>query len=270
MKFKKAPLIELVAEFRWIPVGGLGAPAPNSGKLARLQPADQNRNETFFSRFSSSISERGYSRTERLIPQGWPFPNHLPVCIIRHSGTDQKETTLYQVGAGLFSAHALPPYKNWDEFRPVVSSGLEVLLKARDRDESDAKFTTITLRYIDRFESNLTDNLLPRAFIDKVFDIGLRLPNAITSDAVSEESINPTILLRVPLKSGLLMTLGINPIAEQGGHNGIILDTSVVTQSSVPGDLKTAIEVLDTAHASIRKLFIGLTAPIQKQMEPED
>ncbi len=271
MKFKNAPLIELVAEFRWIPSGGAVAAAAvqNAGQLSTVPLADPTRNEAFFSRFTSAIGKYGYVKTERLLPAGWPYPGHIPVVRFRRPGaTDRDEPTLYQIGAGIFSAHALPPYDNWQQFKPVIRQGLDVLLNSRPEDEREAKFGTITLRYIDRFTGNLIGNVPPREFIERVLNIRLQLPAVLTNETPDEAAINPSILLKVPLKSGLLMNLGINSANDPAG-SGILMDTSVVTQISTNCISESAMGVLEIAHDSIRRVFIGLTLPIAAEMEPE-
>ncbi len=200
---------------------------------------------------------------------GWPYPAHIPVLRFRHPGSNGKEEpTLYQIGAGLFSSHALPPYDTWDKFKPVIKKGLEILLKSRPSDEQKSKFITITLRYIDRFTGNLTGNVLPRDFIERVLNVRLLLPTALTNETADEATINPSIQLKVPLKSGLLMSLGINA-ANDSIDAGILMDTSVVTQASTASDAESAMRVLEVAHDSIRHVFLGLTSPITAKMEPE-
>lgn len=271
MRFKKAPLIELIAEFRWNPNGtGQAAQvtAPNAAQVQFAMMADPNYYEQFFARYADRIGGDGYVRTERLVPQGWPFPNQIPVLRFRQANDDNTAPTLYQIGAGLFSAHALPPYQSWDQFKPVIDRGLRVLHSSLSDQDHISKFTSVTLRYIDRFTSELTGDRTPQQFIRDVLGIHLDLPNAITAEADDEKSIDSTLLLRVPLKSELLMTLGINPpTAPPTG--GIIMDTSVVTRTSVSSEILDVMSLLETAHGSISRLFMGVTAPIKLDMEPE-
>jgi uncharacterized protein (TIGR04255 family) len=270
MQFKKAPLIELIAEFRWLASGAVAMPGQGHEIAQSIQAvplSDPNRYEQFFSDFSVEIAGQGYIRTERLVPAGWPFPLQMPVCRFRHSNLDT-QSTVYQVGAGLFSVHATPPYRNWESFKPVISTGLNALLKTRSSDERDSKFNLITLRYLDRFGPELTGGLSPRDFVEQVFRIRLDLPEALKKEASNERTIEPTLFLKIPLKSGLLMTLGINP-ATQPPSSGIVLDTTVRSQSSVSCDFNAVMDTLEDAHLSIRNVFTGLTEPIYQTMEPQ-
>lgn len=272
MKFKKPPLIELVADFRWNPIGGAApfvAVQQNIGQLVPQPLADPARNESFFSSFADGISKRGYVKAERLVPLGWPYPGQFPVMRFRHPQSEGPDlSTLYQIGAGLFSAHALPPYDNWEQFKPVIHQGLEVLLLSRPTEEQSAKFSVITLRYIDRFSTALTGNLAPRTFIEDVLSIHLDLPKVVQDETEDQSKINPTIVLKLPLKSGLQMNLAINN-ANDPPSAGIVMDTTVVTLGSTDSNIESAMGVLETAHESIRRVFIGLTAPIASRMEPD-
>ena len=271
MQFKKAPLIELVAEFRWVPDTAvpLFAPPNAPGQVATPLPlVDPGRYESFFSNFSRAIAERGYARTERLIPAGWPFPFQLPVLRFRHSDFEKSQSTLYQLGAGIFSAHAIPPYRNWESFKPVINDGLEVLMGNMLPDEHVSRFTTVVLRYIDRFTAEFSEGMPSRDFIEQIFRIRLDLPAVLRDEAVDERIIDQTLLLRIPLKSGVLLTLGINPPTQPPG-GGIVLDTAVGSQESVAFDVRAAVEMLEAAHTSIRHVFTSLTEPIYAKMEPQ-
>ena len=170
-----------------------------------------------------------------MIPAGWPFPYQLPVLRFRHSDFEKGQSTLYQLGAGIFSAHAIPPYRNWESFKPVIYGGLQVLMDNRLPDEHVSRFTTVVLRYIDRFTTEFSEGMLSREFIEQIFRIRLDLPAVLREEAVDERIIDETLLLRIPLKSGLLMTLGINPPTQPPGA-GIVLDTSVGSEGSVALD----------------------------------
>ncbi len=272
MKFKKTPLIELVADFRWNPIGSSApfvAVQQNVGQLVPQPLADPARNESFFSSFADGISKQGYVKAERLVPIGWPFPGQFPVMRFRHPQNEGPDlSTLYQVGAGLFSAHALPPYDNWEQFKPVIHRGLEVLLSSRPTEEQTAKFSVITLRYIDRFSTALTGNLQPRTFIEEVLNIHLDLPKVVQDETEDQSKINPTIILKLPLKSGLQMNLAVNN-SNDPPSAGFVMDTTVVTLGPTDSSIEAAMRVLETAHDSIRRVFVGLTEPIASRMEPD-
>lgn len=263
MRFKNAPLTELVAEFRWVPNEATSGTGQIAGPLSMVNPAQY---ENLFATFSQKIATHGYVRTERLIPTGWPAPMQVPVFRFKPQNFEDKNSTLYQLGAGIFSVHALPPYKNWEEFKPVIHRGLSVLVDSGLQDKSASKFTTVVLRYIDQFKSEFVEERSARDFVEQVLGFRINLPVALQEEAADEHTINPTLQFQIPLKSGLLMTLGVNP-PTQPPTSGIVLDTSVASQSSVAFNVHDAIETLETAHTSIHKVFIGITEPIHARME---
>lgn len=271
MKFKNPPLIELVADFRWnsssasVPMMAIQHPG---GQVA-LPPADPARNESFFAAFANGIGKEGFVKAERLVPLGWPFPIQFPVMRFKRPGKDGvDEPTVYQIGAGMFSAHALPPYDNWDKFKPIIRQGFEVMLATRPDEEKTSKFTIITLRYIDRFTQAFTGDVTPRAFIEGVLKVRLDLPQIVQDEVEDESQINPAIVLRLPLKSGLTMALAINN-ANDPPNAGIVMDTSVFTTGPTDPEMDSAMGVLEAAHDSIRRIFVALTEPIASKMEPE-
>jgi hypothetical protein len=106
--------VELIAETRWTPRGeeiGLflppGTPTTNP-LLAMVAPG---LDEAVLAQFSSAIAMKGYGRSERLLPQGFPALAHQPLYRYRQTTVEEgKSSPIYQLGVGAFSAHAIPPY----------------------------------------------------------------------------------------------------------------------------------------------------------------
>ena len=118
MIFSNPPLVELVAELRWTPAG-VGAPAPAAGvKLIQFPLASEHAEQTF-TNFSNQVAAQGFGNSERLVPVGFPYLPFMVVYRFRKPPA-QGENFLYQIGWGVFSANALPPYRDWDSFRPIV------------------------------------------------------------------------------------------------------------------------------------------------------
>jgi len=91
---------------------------------------DVSRFEEFFMRFGGAAHQLGFAEVERLTPPNFPLIGFQPVFRFRPP-SDKGRKVLYQVGAGMFSANAVPPYKSWDDFGPVVRSGVRALIGAR-------------------------------------------------------------------------------------------------------------------------------------------
>src|SRR5262245_7349847 len=118
ISFKKAPVVELVAELRWAPSGDDALPAGN------VTLAFGNQAEEFFQRFGNSVAKLNFTQTEKLIPAGLPPPWHHVAWRSRNPNDVNK---LLQVGAGIFSANALQPYRRWREFEPTIELGVKAL-----------------------------------------------------------------------------------------------------------------------------------------------
>lgn len=140
--FAKAPLVEIVAELRWQP-SGQPLQLTQAGGGAGISPAvfiGDTTLEEFFLGFASHVNQLGFPRAERLVPSGVPLMPFRPVWRFRRSD-NESAGVLYHIGPGLFSANAIPPYRSWRDFSPVVKSGVEALLKTRVESEKDAPFS---------------------------------------------------------------------------------------------------------------------------------
>src|SRR5215471_16972408 len=153
-RYRNPPLVELIGELRW----------GSSGSSFPLPPGSH---EEFFMRFGSRAGAVGYERVERLVPPGFPAPPFQAVYRFRKKAPETG-TTLYQVGAGVFTANITPPYESWQEFRPVVEEGVDILLETRNPSEKDTPFTSASLRYIDAFGYQLTEGRSTAAFLRDV------------------------------------------------------------------------------------------------------
>jgi uncharacterized protein (TIGR04255 family) len=225
------------------------------------------KQEGFFTRFAGQVTQKGFSVIERLVPPGVPYPPFQPVYRFRKDPAAQKNY-LYQVGAGIFSANALPPYKDWNAFRPIVREGLELLLQSRDPSEKNVEFILVSLRYLDLFTSEFTADVPPSNFISEILGFGIDLPQVITEQADRRQRIQERIQLTIPLKTGLRMALAVGE-GNIAGASGVVMDTRVLTEKIVLADIDLVMGALDEAHSSIHKTFISLTEKIHAKMKPE-
>jgi uncharacterized protein (TIGR04255 family) len=139
MLFSNPPLIELIAELRWIP-GQISPPVPEAAAPGTIQlPLVPQYVEQTFSNFSNQVAQRGFGMSERLVPVGFPY---FPLSVVYRfrKAPSQQENFLYQIGPGVFSANAVPPYRDWESFRPIVQEGVQALLASR-HDSENTDFT---------------------------------------------------------------------------------------------------------------------------------
>jgi uncharacterized protein (TIGR04255 family) len=266
--FGNAPLVEIIAELRWNPqplgsqIGG-----GNNAPIA-VMPVNTNSLDEFFMRFGGAVYKHGFERAERLIPTGFPFMVFQPVYRYRKP-SEEDASVLYQVGAGVFSANAIPPYQSWNAFSPKVEAGIEALLRTRSDAEKVIPFSSISLRYLDAFGPALTQGRDVGTFIREVLNIKLDLPVGFSKHVAQGQRVKPSIQLALPLSSGMTMNVGIG----EGMVNNevtIIMDTTVGTTGDTPANKGSVIAALNAARYVIHEMFIDLTKPIEGLMQPRN
>jgi len=216
--------------------------------------------------FGALAAAMGYARFERLLPPGFPIPPNQVACRFRPTDLNI-QSPIFQLGAGVFSANALPPYKSWVEFAPSVRTGIDTLFQAYQRAGMPApNFNTVVVRYIDAFRENLTGGRSVQAFLREIMGINIDLPTAITSKAADPAEIQPLLKLIVPTALGPL------EITAAEGHHGndkaIMLDMSVLVQHEFAAGAQEVMAALTDARQLIHDTFRGLTQPLHMAMEP--
>lgn len=262
--FNKPPLIELIAELRWgLPGLPKGNPLPN---MPPPMVSGDNKLDEFFMRFGGAIYADGFQNVERLVPQGFPFMAYQPVCRFRKHD-NSTHPALYQVGPGVFTANAIPPYKSWEEFSPVVKRGVEALLATRNDMERDEAFFSVSLRYIDAFGSSLTQGQDVSEFVQKTLGISIILPDALSRQIAPGKNPKPFLQLQLPMNNDMVMTVGIGE-GLANGDNAIIMDTSVVSVTPVTPNAESIMSTFNDARSAIHDMFFGITEPIKQLMQP--
>ena len=264
-----APLVELIAEFRWKPSipemptasmqpGGVNAPA---FYLASNELTD------FFNRFGNAVTVLGYPVSERLIPIEIPLLMVQPVYRYKKQAKDQ-QTSLYQVGPGLFTANAVPPYQTWDTFSPVVEAGVNAILESRPEAERGSPFTATSLRYIDAFGTDLTAGMDVARFMREILGVDVRLPNGMLKHLAENATYKPSIQVQIPMPAGLIMSVGIGE-GIINNNQSIIMDTTVSTTTPISADINAVMQAMNVARNSIHDMFFELTSPIKELMQPQ-
>lgn len=260
---ENAPLVELIAELRWevVPEPGSSTQIPSGPTLI----AAQGKAESFFMNFAMEASALDHRLLERLVPPGFPVVSTQPVCRFRRTA-DGPSRTLYQVGLGIFSANAVPPYESWTEhFRAVVAQGVAALIRTRPEDERANPFTGLTLRYIDAFDERHTQGKAIDAFMREVFKIDISVPAAITQHLGEGERITPMVQLQIPMAEGFVMGLSVS----QGVIDSrpvIILDCSVAATLPIVCNEEAVMDAFQNAHDAISTTFRQLIEPIEHLM----
>lgn len=266
-RFHNPPLVELVAELRWndpsLPSG-----LPPGFPPGFAFPGSQIAFDQQLPEMTSAMTSLGFGQSERLIPPNFPAPAQSPIVRFRYSGPagdgrEQLPSSLFQIGNGLFTANAVKPYKSWDDFRPVVESGINILLQTQKMDVSGY---ALTLRYINAFREDLTDGMSHIQFLKNVLGFKIDLPQVLLNHAEGQEIELPLTQLIVPLSFGSLqlqMTQG-----EVEGSKAYILENVVQFKDPVAADVGAIMDSLSRARAVIHDVFLGLSAPLRDKMLP--
>lgn len=260
--YNNAPLVELVAELRWGP--GTDTTTQQEQGLLLAMPA--SKDEEIYMQFGAVLSAEGYGRFERVFPPGVPIPVGNVAIRCRPNDTAH-QSPLFQLGHGVFSANALPPYKSWRDFSPVVRKGIDCLFDAFDRSEvARPNFQMALIRYIDAFKADLSDGRDVLSFLHDVMSLTIALPDAILSKVENARKIVPALQLIVPTSLGRMEIKFSEGSA--GNQQAIIMDSSLQILRDMGASSDAAMDTLTEGREVIHELFRSLTAPIHDQMEP--
>jgi uncharacterized protein (TIGR04255 family) len=266
-RFDNPPLLEIIAELRWdLPsvVSHPGIPTPV------LPPLSQSL-ESDIDGFSKQIATLGFQNIERMVPPGFPWMTGNPVFRYTHSsqGQDVQETlkssTIFQIGAGVFTANAVPPYTSWDDFEPLVRHGVEAMLSMEFSSGRPKAFAP-SLRYVDAFDAELTQGKPMRDFLDDVMGLSIKLPESIRSRSSSSDTEVPLVHVVMPLEFGKLMLQFLDGMVNS--RRVYILDMSVHFDNFDRSDVAGIMEAFSSARDVIHEVFVGLTKPIHGLMKP--
>jgi uncharacterized protein (TIGR04255 family) len=268
-RFEIAPLVELAAEVRW-GTGGVVGQAPQ-GFLGQPQGAGAvmvaaGQYEDFFMRVGSKAGALGYDLSERVVPPGFPQLPFQTIYRFRNKA-QQTGTTLYQVGAGVFSVNITPPYHSWKQFRPVVDQGIDLLLQARNQSEQTLSFVRASLRYINSFDDQFVRGRTFASFVQDVLGFRMSLPESLRNEADPDAEIKPFFQLHVPLKVQQQMAI----VVAEGfvaGHKTIVMDISVVNDVQIPPTKNAVMASFDNARGAIHNVFVGMTSALFDVMKP--
>ncbi len=255
------PLVEIIAELRW---GPPTLQLPQSAMQA--QPLGMT-DEELYMQLGSIVAREGYDQFERVMPPGFPVPPHQVV--YRYRQRSSEDTSLYQIGNGVFTVNATPPYKSWQHFSPKVASGVTFLADAFQRvQRAPPQFDTLLVRYIDAFRSEMVGNRDTMSFLCEILGVDIRLPEAIVRASIPKAEILPSIQLQIPVKPGTLQfNIGHGQV---NGEQAVIMDMTVASTKPVQCVAADVMEVLAECRLVIHDIFVGMTGKLDRIMQPQE
>jgi uncharacterized protein (TIGR04255 family) len=268
VSFAKAPLVEIVVELRWTPAQSqLSVSAPSQGGQQHVAFFGNTKLDEFYMRLAGKLHEQGFHAIERLVPPG--FPTILQQPVYRYKRPTDPSTVLCQAGPGIFAVNAVPPYKSWKEFFPVAEAAIGALLDARDPSEKGAPFSGINLRYIDAFTNELTGGRPAPVFLAEVLGISVTLPHALSRFLKEGQMPQYGLQLTLPISDGIVLAMSFSE-ALVSGSPAVLMDSTTSCNKGVPPELKAVIEVLNSAYDAVHAMFVEITGPIHKLMQPTE
>lgn len=260
-RFESPPLVELIAEVRW------NVQANHASTNPFLVDSSNHVHEEFFTRLLSELDRQGYGASERMVPVGFPLINQHPV--IRYlksanasSGHDKSASTLFQAGVGIFTVNAVQPYKSWEQFRPVVESGLQALMNSEPTREDGF---TVSLRYVDAFKEELTGGRTHRQFLEEVLGIQVIVPEVLKQISRDGSTVIPMMHMVTPLSFGNLQIQFAE--GQLSGEPVFLMENVVTVSEPFDGSVAAMMEGLDQARGIVHKSFVGMTRPLHEKMK---
>ena len=266
MYFSKAPLVEIIAELRWVGSSSAAQTQLNVPGFVPIAPQGTAKLDEFFAKFGSEIFQAGFQRSEKIMPPGFPPILFQPAYRYRPIG-DQSD--LVQIGAGMFSANAVPPYRSWKEFSPMVSKSIDILLSSRVDEEKALPFSSVTLRYIDAFGVEYFGGKTSGEFIREILGFSIVPPKAISNVMMEGGLVTTGMQLSMPIENNLVMNINVGD-GMANGSPAVILDTTVSCNSGIEPTEHAGMSVLNSSCAVIHKMFFNMTQPLHPIMQPRE
>ena len=141
------------------------------------------------------------------------------------------------------------------------------MLKSRSAEESSVPFRSISLRYIDAFNNELTDELSIAEFMD-VLGFQIKIPDAIGLHTSDLAKIQPLLQLTVPVAIGQLNISIADGMVNN--ESAIIMDTIVSNTAEIGCSREEIMAVFEQTHSLIHSMFVDLTKPLHEHMQPEE
>ena len=266
MRFRKPPLVEVVAELRWGPTAPLGGPPTPA------LPTEHD--EQLLADFATQMKSGTSVIIERLLPKGFPVFPHQVCC--RYKVPGQPDGYVYQLGPNAFTANAKTPnYESWTAFEPVVAEGVEFLLQALPKSRESFTFASARLVYIDLFKKQrFFPDKTAAAFAKDSLQLNLQMPETILRRI---DAGGPAVLaLAYKASLGVLRDGVLELVVQEGSLNGatnepgLVLNTAISVTRDILGTKEAVMAVLNEAHTVSRECFLGMTQSLHGEMERVD
>lgn len=262
--FKKPPLVELTAELRW---GGSRPHGPHWGGMSQEEAKAHFDSEELFNRFAVTVAGGGFTRVERLLPPG--VVANPAQAVYRYKSLDEEaKSVVFQLGSGVLTVNASPPYKSWQTFEPRVVQAIGMLEQAfQEGGNSLPTFDAVVVRYIDAFGEEMTEGRTALDFISNVLGFTIELPSSVQAVCSDGAAILPKLQFQCPIEGGILSLSLAHGLINKA--SAVVLDMAVVLPGPHGADADSAIGALRKARQVLHNIFVGMTEKLAPIMQPE-
>lgn len=253
--YAKPPMIEVIAEVRWRLTSLAAIPG---AQLDPYFPATRVA-------MTKLAADRGYGSIETLIPDSVPL-ELLGYQVVSRYRTAPGTWPLFQIGPGVFSCNAVPPYQGWREFRGHLMSALEVLFAAFPSSDKLFQYESASLRYLNAF----TDEFGGTEALTFLRD---GLGTEVTIKAPEFAGIIPATPHRVALDleyglatKGDVLQLKAFPGQKDGREATLVELGTVGRDIQCEASADSLLEWFDSAHIVLSNVFEALTSDVVKNV----
>jgi len=239
--YKNAPLLEVICELRWT--------------LQQLPAAPHVQHDPFFSDLLDAIKpaaiERGFSHLEILQPED--VPREVRPFVVDHRFRRAKNTwPLFQIGPGVFTVNAVPPYGGWTSLRTILTECLSLLHDCYPLAEKYLRISRLELRYLNAFDQQKYGTSSSHQFFSKYFNIKASIPTNFLDnfvDPADQQDSDVTVTTPLAHPAGSVARLAMS----KGTNRGVpafIADNAVRfdTQTPKPSSPDALTSWFDRAH----------------------
>ena len=253
-----APVIELVAEMRWVDVESIY----NTPQQTLLFPSTDF--EVAHGKLQQALASRGFHSSERVVPPGVGVPANTVVYRYRNFDTG----LVVMVGPGVFSVNATPPYRGWPNFEVALRQCLKDILTIGQGIFVGVPVKptrSVTVRYINAFRTFPEALADPRNFLQNMLGFKFELPVAFDQHVDKNVVQHVKQEFRVGVAGGeMAVNVGTGRINNEPTHVPI-LDWSVALYK-VKVDEDSVVNAFVRAHDVLHDIFMKLTSGLRGQM----
>lgn len=264
-KLKKAPLIEVVFELRWV----LSSKSENSENdpFSLYDPAYPLVRESF----SKEVKKAGYKHSIQMGNKS--FPISIPYSVETRYFLDQEQKfPMMQIGVGIFATNTDGSKYVWEDFKKQILDGIKALTNSYPNTGSfKLKPAHLELRYIDFFDPQFLlnkNNASIQSFINNETSANLSLPQFKFQDL-----IGPFDTGRLTLKSKLKKIKNSEFIIDIGSGTreeieSVRLESRVITAAKNGLSIKSGQKIEDYVKIWLEDVRAVLSPFFEDFLEP--